>query len=102
MAVTAIGDVSWDYQSLIPPLASGYLGTPGMRIDLVFTDIDMPGGPSGLELAAFSRARSVTVGILVTSGRMVVQPDQMPDRARFLAKPYSRAELVETLQALLG
>ncbi len=33
MVIVAIGDVSWDYQSLIPPLAIVCLGTSGVRLE---------------------------------------------------------------------
>jgi DNA-binding NtrC family response regulator len=54
----------------------------------VFTDVDMPGGLNGLDLARLVDGCSRAIGIVVTSGRNV--PTQsLPGRAHFLPKPYN-------------
>ena len=62
-------------------------------IVLLFTDVQMPG-----ELDGFALARRVTVmwphiSLVVASGHVRPGPDSLPDKARFISKPFS-AELV--------
>lgn len=73
----------------------------GARIDLLFTDVIMPGGMSGLELADQVRASHPRLPILVTTGYM----DELPGRGRdlnILAKPYKHEELLARVGAALG
>lgn len=56
-------------------------------IDVVFTDVNMPGSMSGLELAGIINNRWPKIGIIVTSG--MVRPTRAAlGRAGFIEKPY--------------
>lgn len=71
------------------------------RIDLLFTDVIMPGGMNGLELADQVRTSHPRLPILVTTGYM----DELPGRGRdlnILAKPYKHEELLTRVAAALG
>jgi CheY-like chemotaxis protein len=68
-------------------------------IRVVFTDIHMPGSMDGLKLAHAVRNRWPPIKIIVTSGRELVGAQDMPDGARFFAKPYDPAEIRETIRA---
>lgn len=57
-------------------------------IQVVFTDVDMPGSMDGLKLAAAVRDRWPPVKIIVTSGHRKVQPADIPQESRFFRKPY--------------
>src|SRR5690349_17694224 len=70
-------------------------------IRVVVTDIQMPGSMDGLKLAATIRNRWPPIALIVTSGRVLVQPEELPERGRFLAKPYNGPRLVEAIQAAL-
>ncbi len=70
-------------------------------IRVVMTDIQMPGSMDGLKLAATIRDRWPPIELIVTSGRIAVQPQDLPERGRFLPKPYSGPRLVEAIQAAL-
>jgi CheY-like chemotaxis protein len=74
------------------------------RIDItvVFTDINMPGSMDGLNLAAAVRGRWPPIKIVATSGLRNVGIDDLPSGSRFLPKPYSRSQIVETLRELTG
>lgn len=63
-----------------------------MDIDVVFTDIKMPGSMDGLKLAAEIRSRWPTLHILITSGH-VLGPDLGEDTP-FLPKPYRMTALM--------
>lgn len=66
-------------------------------IRIIFTDIDMPGGLNGVELAAVVRDRWPPVGIIITSGHIAERDVRVPDDGVFLAKPYRLEELRSTL-----
>lgn len=57
------------------------------RIEVLLTDVDMPGGPDGLALAAAVRDRWPPIKIIVTSGYREVRTNDMPAGSRFLPKP---------------
>jgi DNA-binding NtrC family response regulator len=64
-------------------------------IQVVFTDVDMPGKLDGLELAEAVHDRWPPVRIIVTSGHRDVHLADLPDNSRFFGKPYN-ANAVET------
>lgn len=74
----------------------------GSTIDVVFTDIQMPGSMDGLKLAAAVRKRWPPIKIVATSGVIKVEEDDLPAGSRFLPKPYSPSQIVVTLRELTG
>jgi CheY-like chemotaxis protein len=70
-------------------------------IHAVVTDIQMPGSMDGLKLAATIRDRWPPIALIVTSGRKLARPEDLPARGRFLAKPYNGRRLVEEIRAAL-
>jgi len=58
-------------------------------VQILFTDVDMPGTMDGLKLAAAVRKRWPPVKIIVTSGHRKVGLLDLPTDARFLPKPYN-------------
>ena len=71
-------------------------------IRLVFTDVNMPGSMNGLRLAHAVRGRWPPVELLVTSAVGNITAKDLPQRARFLPKPYDFAKLSEAFQQLAG
>jgi PAS domain S-box-containing protein len=74
-------------------------------VDLVFTDLIMPGGMSGREVAARARELKPGVKVLLTSGyaEELVQGDILErERLRVLRKPYHQVELVSALREVLA
>jgi CheY-like chemotaxis protein len=69
-------------------------------IDIVFTDIDLPGGMNGLDLCAQIRDRWPPVELVVTSSHSGIDEGDLPEGGFFLPKPYDAARLVRTLQRL--
>jgi two-component system, response regulator PdtaR len=57
-------------------------------IQIMFTDVDMPGSMDGLKLSAAVRNRWPPVKIVVTSGKRLVEITDLPDGGVFFAKPY--------------
>ena len=68
----------------------------GAHVDVVFTDINMPGDFDGLGLARRVRRRWPEIAIVITSGRGC--PDIGIEGARFVPKPY----MPDTVARLLG
>ncbi len=83
--------------------ALNYLRGPE-RIDIMFSDVVMPGGMNGAQLAAEARLLRPDLKILLTSGYVAdgasiqFQENNLP----ILSKPYRRDELAEKLRAVLG
>lgn len=68
-------------------------------ITLLFTDIDMPGTIDGLELAEVVHARWPLVRLIVTSGRIAIPNDEVPDDGVFIGKPYYAENIRAAIRA---
>jgi len=71
-------------------------------IRVVFTDVDMPGSMDGLRLAAAVRGRWPPIELILTSGRQRPDARALPERARFLAKPYPSHDVAWALTELMA
>jgi len=74
-------------------------------IDLLFSDVVMPGGINGYELAVNATAQHPGLKVLLTSGyteKAVTGNDQALFSANLLSKPYTQAELAQRVRALLS
>jgi CheY-like chemotaxis protein len=75
-----------------------------IRIDLLFTDIQMPGGMDGLELARWAKSQRPGISILIASGRVgdaALSPD-LADIAPIIPKPYAERPLLDRIRQRLG
>ena len=70
-------------------------------IRAIFTDVRMPGSMDGERLAHAVRDRWPPVEIIVTSGHSMLGMDRLPERGRFIAKPYDDAALIHMLRELV-
>jgi CheY-like chemotaxis protein len=70
------------------------------RIEIVFTDIRMPGSMDGLKLAEAINARWPSIPVVATSGN-VLGEEQLPEGCVFLPKPYSQEQIAGTIQRLV-
>lgn len=74
------------------------------EIDLLFTDVVMPGGMSGRELGDAARRRRPDLKILYTSGyseQAIVHHGRLDPGIKLLSKPYRRAELAKKVRDVL-
>jgi len=71
-------------------------------INVVFTDIQMPGSLCGLKLAHAIQDRWPPIHLIVASGLQAPTQDEFPKLGRFIRKPYAQKELLKALQELLG
>lgn len=75
------------------------------RIDLLFTDVIMPGTVSAIELAERARAIHPTLRVLFTSGyteNAMIHNGRLDEGINLLSKPYGRAELATAIRTLLS
>lgn len=71
-------------------------------IDLVFTDIDMPGTMDGLKLCAHIRDRWPPVRLMVASGHKIVEEGSLPPDSRFFPKPYADHAIADAMARMLA
>jgi DNA-binding NtrC family response regulator len=57
-------------------------------VDILFTDIDLPGGMDGTALARCARRLRSDLPVLLTSGRYRLDASEAVTGAMFLPKPY--------------
>jgi CheY-like chemotaxis protein len=77
----------------------------GAAIDLVFTDLIMPGGLSGRDVAMRARQLKPGIKVLLTSGyaeELVQGNDLQREQLKVLRKPYHQADLVAVLRDVLA
>jgi CheY-like chemotaxis protein len=71
----------------------------GPEIELVLSDVVMPGGMSGLELARKLRLLRPELPVVLATGYAQWDADVADEDFVFIAKPYRRAALARTLRA---
>ena len=106
--------VSWQLQGMGYTVVETGAATEALHIlsindsiDLLFTDVVLSGGISGLELARrVHRAFGSRIKILLTSGYLKEDLFQRYGRPEeelpFLLKPYTREQLAAAIQNVLG
>jgi CheY-like chemotaxis protein len=76
----------------------------GAAPDLLFTDVVMPGGMNGRQLALALRQRWPDLRVLYTSGyahgQLAIDGESVPSKC-VLSKPYRRADLAARLRDAL-
>jgi len=70
-------------------------------VQVLFTDIRMPGSMDGLALATQVHQRWPNIKLLLTSGHRSLSPSEVPDDGRFVPKPYSLAAVVSEIREML-
>jgi CheY-like chemotaxis protein len=71
-------------------------------IDLVFTDVNMPGSMDGLKLTHYIRERWPPVKLIVASGAAILEESKLPGGSRFFSKPYSDHDIADAMARLLA
>jgi CheY-like chemotaxis protein len=63
------------------------------EIDMLFTDVNIPGDVDGLGVAARAVETRPSLRLIVSSGREYFSNRALPDDGHFLPKPYTPSEL---------
>ena len=79
------------------PKAVELIDTTG-GFDVVFSDVNMPQGMSGLELSAHVANALPNARMILSSGYERSQLPQLQDNVEFLPKPYRLKQLVSLLK----
>ncbi len=69
-------------------------------VGLVFSDIEMGDGMDGLDLAALVRNRWPELPVVLTSGRVQLNPGDLPEGCIFVPKPYRLPVVTAVLRKL--
>jgi len=67
----------------------------GVPVDVLFTDVNMPGDMDGIRLVRLVHSRWPDVGLIVTSGRADIPWAELPHDGQFIRKPYRLSEMSE-------
>ena len=94
--------IGYQAQHVRDPRTALALLLSGQRFGLVFSDIVMPGGMSGLEFARRVRQHFPHVPILLTSGYSHATADVLQEGFIVLAKPYRADSLSEAIRQSLA
>jgi CheY-like chemotaxis protein len=83
--------------------AIALLSSPA-RIDVLFTDIHMPGDMDGHELAAWAKQRHPQLSVILTSGdaQRTEAAKQLCDNRPMMQKPYLVHEVEKQIRTLLS
>jgi DNA-binding response OmpR family regulator len=75
-----------------------------IRVDVVFTDVTMPGTLNGFGLAQWVRRERPGVRVILTSGvtRTAQEAQDLCAHGPLMDKPYDHTEVERRIQALLG
>ena len=73
-----------------------------MKVDVVFTDLELPGRSSGLELARWIRKRHPDIRVIVTSGiySSAELAGELCEAGPPIVKPYASDAVVERIRSL--
>lgn len=77
------------------------LETIGGSVIVLFSDVEMPGSLDGFALARHVAKHWPAIEIVIASGRVTPGPNDMPEKATFVAKPYSAHMIREHLREKL-
>lgn len=71
-------------------------------VQVLFTDVHMPGEMDGLALAHHARQHWPQLGILIASGQARLAKEDLPAGSRFLNKPYQSQHVVKHVRELVN
>ena len=71
-------------------------------IELLFTDIQMPGSMDGLKLAYAVHERWPLIKIILVSGQLKLTDDDKPADSRFFGKPLDVKQMIAEMQDMIG
>jgi CheY-like chemotaxis protein len=71
-------------------------------IHVLFTDVNMPGSLDGLDLARLVHERRPGIKLLIASGQVRLNDNEIPDSGRFLPKPYNPDDILREVRNLIA
>ncbi|HEY0334836.1 MAG TPA: response regulator [Stenotrophomonas sp.] len=74
----------------------------GAHFDVIFSDVSMPNGLSGIDLASHSARLLPGAQVILSSGYARAQLPPLPENVTFLPKPYRLPQLIDMLTRARG
>ena len=71
------------------------------EVQVLFTDVNLPGSMDGMVLAERVSQRWPHIRLLISSGYARPHPDEIPDCGQFVPKPYRGATLVRHIAEMM-
>jgi two-component sensor histidine kinase/DNA-binding response OmpR family regulator len=71
-------------------------------IELLFTDIQMPGSMDGLKLAYAVHERWPSIKIILVSGKLTLTEAEKPIHSRFFGKPLEVKQMIAEMREMIG
>ncbi|ARQ01252.1 hybrid sensor histidine kinase/response regulator [Pseudorhodoplanes sinuspersici] len=102
IATALLNELGYRVTRVGSALAALDLLRDGERFDLVFSDVVMPGGMNGVELAHAIRKDYPDLPVVLTTGYFNALDKPLPRGLPVLRKPYDIAELKKTLQTAMS
>lgn len=73
------------------------LNKNGHRVGVLLTDIRMPGGMDGIDLARVAQRTWPWIRVIIMSGHYESGPGGLPCDARFIAKPWQAQDVINNV-----
>ncbi|MCP1765469.1 hybrid sensor histidine kinase/response regulator [Bradyrhizobium japonicum] len=105
VAVSMLSDLGYRVVKARDAVAALAIVDSGIPIDLIFTDVMMPGALRSPELARKAKERLPNVAVLFTSGytqNAIVHGGRLDPGVELLAKPYTREALARKIRHVLA
>lgn len=71
-------------------------------IELIITDVDMPGSMDGLAMAHKVRDMMPSIALILASGKAFPHSSALPVGAMFFSKPFQGSDILDAMGALLS
>ncbi len=104
-AVEILGDLGYRVLKANDALSALHIIESGLLIDLLFTDVVMPGTLKSTELARKAKERQPHIAVLFTSGyteNAIVHGGRLDADVELLSKPYTREALARKVRQALA
>jgi CheY-like chemotaxis protein len=72
------------------------------EIQVLFTDVNMPGDMDGLDLARRVHQLRPEVHLIVTSGKVTPSAESIPSNSDFLGKPYREHQVIALIESAIA
>ena len=105
VAVSGLQDLGYDVKTATNASDALDVLRRTAKIDVLFSDVVMPGGMNGAQLAVEARRIRPELKVLLTSGytaSALTEDHGLSGRLEVLRKPYRREELATKLRLVIG
>ena len=104
LSVTLLRDLGYEILEAADAISALRALETSSRINLLFTDVVLPGAMNGPDLAIEIQRRRPGIGVLFTSGytdNAIVHQGQLDEEVELLNKPFTKADLARKIRAVL-